>query len=579
MRQPYEILDEGTGNQRLQRDIEALQEQVRELKDKQTETDKTLAEQIKDLNQFVFLNVAPMINFIDNGDFVFNQLEFAPGTVYGGAADDLANWYVVGGITTGSNFIEHTTAVRGSGIAFVPGVPPGSPLGAAWFRAEGSLVWVGSAALCTPLPKNVAFPGSTFYCRLQVKKDVGAVLQPTWRLRATLFANNSGGGLFVEGDVINLSAIPAFAAPGAFQRQYILRVDTPTAFFYSEVITPVTVNNQVSVLATDNINFVTVSWPVFPNSTKYRLYRWDSQTTQWRLIADIRNGANSFRDVGGVSGELFTPPVNNRPEKAEATFVNFGQYVTEEYQDAVFTIFVPTNYNYASTTGKQSLVLDIVDENLNSAGSPLLFIDKVALSYTNGRFTYSAKDLSLNAAIQATTPPPVPPPGGDEGDGGGTPPPVGGGSGGRPIGSCVKPDTKILISVDDLWIWKSASEVEVGDYVVTGTKNYSKVVEVVRGTTSRFHVITTKSGKQLWCTPSHRVMQPLKNTEIGTLAFEIKTRETVWIVRDAQIDYDTVVAVEVIDTPNMHPVITFKLAGEHTYIADGIVSHNMKPIE
>lgn len=76
----------------------------------------------------------------------------------------------------------------------------------------------------------------------------------------------------------------------------------------------------------------------------------------------------------------------------------------------------------------------MVDENLNFVTMPddALLIDKLAVGYTNGRFTYSARDLAVGATVQATTPPPVPPPGGDDGGGGGLPPPRGeGGRGGN----------------------------------------------------------------------------------------------------------------------------------------------------
>jgi hypothetical protein len=567
---------DGWGIERLKRDLDALQEQVREVKDNLDNTNQTVTDQLRDLNAFVFQNVPPIINYINNGDFVFEQEDYVPGTAYAGDDNDCAHWYWRPN-NSSSQYTEHTTSVQ-SGDSVTNSLFADD---AWWSKTSGEVVFGTRAALAQPLPKNLAFPAGTLYCRLQVKlKDNTKVLDPAWRLRAAIWDNTAGQQKIIEGAVFDVTVNAAVPSPGAFTRKYILRVDTNMDFFYSDVLTPSQVTNQVTVDVIDNVNFVTVSWQVFSEAVAYKLYRHDSQSNEWREIAVIRNGATSFRDVGGRVGlPLFTPPGANILPRAQALFVNFGQYCGLEYKDVIFNIFVPTAYAYSVTTNKQWLRIDMVDENLNSVVMPddALLIDKVALGYTNGRFCYSAQDLAANAAVTATTPPPVPPPGGEEGGGGGTPPePGGGGSGGR---GCVTPDTKILAIVSPGTAeWKMAKDVKEGDYLVNLDGEGSKVSRVIKGITNRLYVITTDKNRQLHCSPSHRLMECAGDEE-GKLVCEIKVGDWLWILDEkARKAAEEVVAIEILDMGGMTDVLTFQLEGHRTYVSNGIVSHNLKPI-
>lgn len=560
----------GWGLERIQRDLDTMREQIRELKESTEQNNQTVTDQLRDLNAFVFQNVPPVVNYIDNGDFVFEQEDYVPGTNYAGDDTDCAMWYFRVASSTGQ-VTEHTTTVRSS-----DGVRTTTSDEIHWSKTTGEIVFGNNGALMSPLPKNLAFPATTLFCRFQIKKSGGGIVIPEgWRLRASIWDNTSGQQKIVEGAVFDISATPAFASPGAFSRNYILRVDTAMDFFYSDVLTPIQVNNQVSVSGIDNVNFVTVSWQVFPEATKYTLYRFDSQFSEWREIAAIVNGATSFRDVGGRTGALFNPPSANILPRAQALFVNFGTYVNTEYQDAIFNIFVPSNYNYALTTNKQWIRIDMVDSNLNFVTMPddALLIDKMSVGYTNGRFTYSARDLAAQAAVQATTPPPTPPPGGNDGGGGGTTPPPGGGGGGGL--DCVKPDTKILIEGNE---WEEARNIEVGDYLVNATGTYSKVLSIKHGTTTQFRVITTEKGLELWCSPSHKIIRSFDDA-VGTSAFLLKVGDylVAFDEKSEEMIFDVIQAVEVIEAKN-EPVLTFTLEGERTYVANGIVSHNLKQI-
>lgn len=552
----------------MMRDMDTLREQVRALGEKNKALEEKLDAQVTDLTKQIFQNTPPVVNYVDNGDFTFNAEQY-DATAF--ANDDLvvARWYNRANDST-SQYTEYTGGSAGTDY-----ISTDTARDAYWNKTTGELVMSIKAAIAAPLPKNIAFPASSLFCRFQVKKSSGGISIPNaWRLRAAIWDNTSGQQKIIEGAVFDLTVTAAVGSPGSFTRKYILRVDTAMDFFYSDVLTPSQVTNQVSVTNIDNVNFVTISWQTFPEAARYRLYRHETEFNEWRLIADIVNGATSFKDVGGRTGVLFNPPGANILPRAQALFVNFGKYVNGNlnYQDAIFHIFVPTTYNYSATTNKQWLRFDMVDENLNSVTLPddALLIDKVALGYTNGRFCYSAKDLAANATVQATAPPPVPPPGGDNGDGGNIPPPRGGGD--RPL--CVKPNTPILIADQ---VWKEARDIQIDDYILNGNGHLSRVTNIVRGTTSQWRVLITEHGRELWCSPTHRIICKVGDDE-GTPAFKLKVGDQVMGMHEKYgMCFDNIQAIEVIEAQD-EPVITFTLEGTHTYVAAGFVSHNLKPL-
>lgn len=567
------MLREDYDNKQIQRDLDTLQEQVRALNEKNASLEKKLDERVQSLSDQIFQNAPPFVNYVNNGDFVFEQEDYEPGTNYTDDHLDCAHWYQQDSTDT-TQITEHTTTVRSN-----EHISTNTGLQTYWDKTAGQLVYGSRCAIYTPLPKNLGFPASSLFCRFQVKKFSGGVsITDSWRLRASIWDNTSGQQKIIEGAVFDLTVNAAVPSPGSFTRKYILKVDTSMDFFFSDVLTPSQVTNQVSVTNTDNVNFVNVSWQVFPEAARYRLYRHDSEFNEWRLIADIVNGATSFKDVGGRTGALFIPPGANILPRAQALFVNFGKYVNSNlnYQDVIFHIFVPTTYNYGLTTAKQFLRIDMVDQDLNFVTLPddALIFDKVALGYTNGRFTYSSRDLQANATVAATTPPPTPPPGGDDGDGGNIPPPRGRGD--QPF--CVWYDTMILVQFPNSVRWIAAKDVEVGHYLVNIKGDSSKVVGVIKGTSDKLHILTTLKGMQIECSPSHRIITTWEENDPGTPAHLLKTGDRVAIWNDERIEIDEITSVEILDTPGGSDVITFTLEGEHTYIAGGVFSHNLKPL-
>lgn len=292
-----------------------------------------------------------------------------------------------------------------------------------WNKSAGLFELGGKRTLAHPLVKNIATPSALLYVRFQIKKNVFTSLPAGTALRVAVWDNTAAKLKLVESEPFDLT-VTANHSSGAVTRKYILKVTTASTFFYSDVLTPSQVTNTVSVSTVSNSNYVDVDWQAFQEAIRYQLFRHDSEFNEWRQIADITNNATAFRDTGGRSGAIFTPPVGNVGLKAEAVIKNIGNLVGTNFTDLVVSIRVPSLYNYTATTDKQWLRIDLVastygdglDNHYVDANPAALIIDRVGIGFTNGRWSYSAKDLVTTATIVSTAPPPVPIGGGDEGN-------------------------------------------------------------------------------------------------------------------------------------------------------------------
>lgn len=398
-----------SSNAELHREIDRLQEQMRALNTRIVD----LQSQFSDFQQeqAEATGTTPTVsNYANNGDFTFHEAGYT-GAGYVGATDDAAQWYAR--ISDAAGQWTENTSVTQSPDALINN----GSLDSYWFKDGGIAVLGGKMALGHPLSKNVALPGSILFATLQLKTNTGVTIPESYKLRVGIWDNTAGIERIIEAATFNITAVPTFPAPGTFDRDYILRVDTASTFFYSNVTAPVSVANQVSVSAIDNTNFVSVRWTPFPEALRYRLYRFDSEFSEWRLIADIANGAVQFEDKGGRSGSLFTPPLTNVNLKAEANFPGFGQSLNDsDFTDILLSIRIPSAYVYSLTTNKQWFRLDVLDasDNFVTLGAGDLFVDKVSVSYTSGRWSFSAKDLDVPTTIVTQDPPPTVPPGDNE---------------------------------------------------------------------------------------------------------------------------------------------------------------------
>jgi intein/homing endonuclease len=131
-----------------------------------------------------------------------------------------------------------------------------------------------------------------------------------------------------------------------------------------------------------------------------------------------------------------------------------------------------------------------------------------------------------------------------------------------------------------LWL-KPTGKIEIGDEVLTvnpeGEVSITKVKNIARGTSDVIHVIHTDQGHMLKCSPSHPIIMGFGDTT-GRPARKVRKGDRVLVtdlslrqVVEAEVD-----AIEVLTMEKPMDVVTFELEGkDHTFVADGIVTHNI----
>jgi hypothetical protein len=141
---------------------------------------------------------------------------------------------------------------------------------------------------------------------------------------------------------------------------------------------------------------------------------------------------------------------------------------------------------------------------------------------------------------------------------------------------CVTPDTMIAVFSENVGFWKEARLIQIGDALINKLNQTSVVTAIMRGQTSRLYAIATENDKQLWCSPSHPIIQSLEDCK-GKCARLYKLGDSILTYHEGEIVQSTVAAIEIIETPEMADVVIFQLEGEHSFVTAGIVSHNLKP--
>jgi hypothetical protein len=379
--------------------------------------------------------IPPLTNFIDNSDFLYSD-ETYNNPAYTDDENVLALWYARPqnlNISWEENTDASSTGEAPNHSIRKTGHSSGVRANVEWDITTGSVKLSGGQVLATRLPIRHAYAGNYLVTQFQLwKNDPAAVIPENIMAKVSIWDNTDNK--IIEGAKPTLQSIKVGShSGGTITRQYILEVQMPDRrTFYSDTTTFNTGSNQVentvNPFAVDNNNTVSISWNKIIGSSRYRIYR-RIAGGDWYLIGTITNGSNQFIDSGGIGGGVWTIPTfdNERKEfqKAEAFILNIGKIVANntDPHTVVAAIQIPTNF---TPNGDQFLQIEFLKNdysNTTTAEIPTkkLTIDKVGLSYTNGRWTPSSRDLTL---APAPTGNPSPPP---STGGGGINPPAGGG--------------------------------------------------------------------------------------------------------------------------------------------------------
>jgi hypothetical protein len=139
---------------------------------------------------------------------------------------------------------------------------------------------------------------------------------------------------------------------------------------------------------------------------------------------------------------------------------------------------------------------------------------------------------------------------------------------------CVTLDTLILVvDFDGLNYWKRADEIRIGAWLVNKYGDVSVVTAIQPGRADRVYTITTENGFNLRCSSTHPIIRDLSDAK-GTPAASLNVGDQVLTWTEAGATPSRISKIEVGHEPS--DVTIFSLRGEHSFIAGGIVSHNVK---
>ena len=146
---------------------------------------------------------------------------------------------------------------------------------------------------------------------------------------------------------------------------------------------------------------------------------------------------------------------------------------------------------------------------------------------------------------------------------------------------CVTLDTLILAVTDGgRRTWVPAGEVRAGDFLVTvdaeGRANASRVRAVVPGRTTGVYTLRTDGGYSLSCSPSHPILTGYGNLK-GKAAAAFQPGDSILTLHasSSRAEEGRVHTVEFMEA--RLGVVTFEMeADDHTFVSQGIVSHNIR---
>lgn len=368
-------------------------------------------------------NIPPLTNFVDNSDFLYSD-EAYNNPAYTDDEDVLALWYARSQ-GTGTAWVENIAGTESTESIRNSSHGSGARANVEWDNTTGSIKLTGGQIISTRLPIRHAYAGNYLVAQFQFWKTSLATVIPEDLMAKVSIWDNTDLEI-IQGTKPALTSTKIGTHTGGFDRDYILEVQMPDrrVFFSDTSVFTAGVNraeNTDDPSSINNTQTVSVSWARIVGSSRYRIYR-RTDGGDWYLLGTITNGSTQFIDSGGTGGGIWTVPSfdndNKEFQKAESFALNIGRLVSDNTNPhtIVTALQVPTNF---TPSGDQFLQIEFLNGDYSITDSSdipskSLHIDRVGLSYTNGRWMPSARDLSL--APEPTGNPSPPPSTGGTGD-------------------------------------------------------------------------------------------------------------------------------------------------------------------
>ena len=463
------------------------------------------------------------------------------------------NWYAGTAATTD---LSSLAALVDSGHSTYAGLNADD---AVWDRANATFLLGGSTALydvACPLPTDFVFPGQKFYLYFEAAKAQSDTDENSTQFYCGFWDNTAGQRKWIEGSSFTPTA-SVWGVAGARTLKYkvLLETDTGSQILSSEI----TVATAPASLSADN--HVRLSFSGAPGFIRYVIYRKDG-TNVYR-VGEIRNSIDlQFYDLqetgSSVVLESGYPSVSGSKPQAYAITNTFSPGSVGTVTAHTMTIQIPTTYD-KSVTGNLQQWFRFGLSNLVAAGSEReIVIRNISLSQGYGGWTRSILDMSAKSGPSTSAA--SAPTGGTTT----TEPPSGGGGG----QVCLPLDMIVPTLNGD----RSVGELSLSDHCVIGPMALP-IKRIRDGEVQFLWEFELETGEVIRCSDSHRLITSLTDRK-GRPAFALQEGDSLLTQRFTE---SRIIRKEQI--LGQAKVRQIFLPEPHIFIANGVVNHNVKPID
>lgn len=392
-----------------------------------------------------------------------------------------------------------------------------------------------------------------------------------------IYDNTAGQRKRLEGatDVLNLRVTVKGTPAATVSAKY--RIVATTDWGDEIVSNEVTVNRPTDPSYVTGSAYVLLQWDRLPGVLSYDIYMDTGGVLQLVYQSDTDSGA--YADQGRRERTVGAWPAGATLPVAYAAFKE-GRFQPANWYDdksawGTFlapVLHVPAGYDMSVTTGRQWLVGGLTAALTGAGMKRALIIDQLMLTTDPGLFADSPLDE------QALRPQSVTMSGSYQG---------GAGTGGGGIGTdpgdeggerCVVEETKITLQLPCSSV-TLAGQLSLDDLLMSRHKRMAFISGLRITKPVQVWSLRTKGGYHLTGSPSHRVITGFKDGR-GVPLSSLVPGDSVLVYNweGERFSEDRVRSCRPL--ARLRHVIEIKLSGpEHTYIANGVVSHNLKQRE
>jgi hypothetical protein len=385
----------------------------------------------------------------------------------------------------------------------------------------------------------------------------------------SVYDNTAGQQKRLEGtaNVLNLRVTVKGTPAATISAKYLI---VATTDWGDEVVSnEVTVNRPTDASYVTGSAYVLLQWDRLPSVLSYDIYMDTGAVLQLIYQSDTNSGA--YADQGRREKTVGAWPAGTTLPVAYAAFKEGRFQPANWYDDKsawgefVLGLNIPAGYDMGATTDRQWLVGGFSAALTGAGMARSLILDQMMLTTDPGKYADSALDeqamrpqsITMSGSFQGGA--------GTGGGGAGTNP---GDAGGE---RCVVEDTEISLPTGKT---KKAGDLREYDIVLTGGLSAAQVAKVHLTEPVQVWRLETFAGYVVIGSASHRVIRHLRDTR-GTPMSAMSAGDKVLTYEPGRYRSDNVRFC--IPLGEMRRVVEIGLAaGEHTYIADGVVCHNIK---